>query len=351
MARKLPPGITRTPFGFRASTRVRGQLYAKRFPSTATLLEMQDWRAAMRTDALRHAPERTVGTFAGDIDTYLAAVKAMPTWDRREQEIRAWLTVIDGTRARGSITSAEIRTALHQWRLTGRALVQYQREPGTGKSLRVVTGYGPLSASACNHRRTALMHFFSVLDGKAAVNPVRDVPKFREPDPQPRGVPLDVIRAVLDAMPPSKTKARTLVLAFTGIPPATLVQLTGESVNQEAGTVTVPRRRKGAGTKIRVLPLSPEALDAFQQMAMWEAWGDFSTDALRHSLHVACNKVGVPRLRAYDLRHSFGTAVYQASGDIRAVQALLDHSDVKLTERYTLGAVDARMREALEKLR
>src|SRR6185295_12121548 len=43
-----------------------------------------------------------------------------------------------------------------------------------------------LSPSAVNKRRTALQHLFTVLDGKSAPNPVKNVPKFREPDPRTR---------------------------------------------------------------------------------------------------------------------------------------------------------------------
>jgi len=51
------------------------------------------------------------------------------------------------------------------------------------------------------------------------------------------------------------------------------------------------------------------------------------------------------------LRHSFGTAIYEATGDIAAAQALLDHADPKQTRRYTMKAVANRMRSALNATR
>lgn len=56
------------------------------------------------------------------------------------------------------------------------------------------------------------------------------------------------------------------------------------------------------------------------------------------------------RLRPYDLRHSYGTAVFAATGDIRSTQVLLGHSKAEMTHRYTLGAVDARVREAVDRV-
>lgn len=336
MAKRNTAGIARTEFGHRAYVRVRGRLYTKRFPPDATITDMQDWRAATRTDVLRKeraAPTTTGQTFADDVDTYLAAVKSMPTYTWREADMDAWVAALGGERSRLSFASAEIRRVLHDWKIQG-------RQDG-----------GPLSESACNHRRTALMHFFTVLNGKGGTNPVRDIPRFREPDPQPRGLSFPQLRKMFRAMPESKTKARALIMAFTGLPHSTLMRLTPDAVDYKAKTLTVPRRRKGAGTKTRVLPLSPEAIRAFKLLTKYDGWGTFSRDSLRRSIHRACTAAKVPIIRGYDLRHSFGTAAYKASGDIRAVQALLDHSDVKLTERYTLGAVDARMRSAVEAMR
>jgi integrase len=52
-------------------------------------------------------------------------------------------------------------------------------------------------------------------------------------------------------------------------------------------------------------------------------------------------------LRAYDLRHAFGTELYAKSGDIRATQVLMGHSTPQLTHRYTLAAVDPRVQAAI----
>lgn len=316
---------------WRAYIRVGGKGTWKRFKKTATIEQVKRWRAEILTAEEEAQDTQRPRTLAEDVETYLEAIKAMPTYDWREKDLQQWIEAFGRDRKRASITSADIRAVLHRWRLTGK----------DGK---------PLSESSCNHRRTALMHLWHVLDGKAAPNPVRDVPRFREPDPQPRGVPFDQLQRVIAKMPDSKTKARVLVMATTGLPHATLMRLTLDAFDPKARTLIVPRRRKGAGTKARILPLSDDAVAAFKELTRWDAWGPFSRDSLKRSLQRACKAAGVPLMRGYDLRHSFGTEAYKRSGDIRAVQALLDHSDAKLTERYTLAAVDGRMRAALDNL-
>lgn len=353
MAGRLKTGLHVTDSGFRAFVRVRGQLYTKRFPKDATITEMRDWRASTRTDKLREAvrqSKRRAGTFADDVNTYLAAVRNMPTYKWRQTDLDAWVAEF-GARKRPSITADEIRAVLQRWRLSGKRLFRPWCNLRTRKAEMVEVGRGPLSESACNHRRTALMHLWNVLDGKSAPNPLKDVPRLREPDPQPRGVPMATVQRILDAMPDSATKARCLVMAWTGLPHASLMQLTAASVDFTAKTVYVPRRRKGKGTKARVVPLLPQAVRAFKQMVKWDAWGKFSRDSLRRSLALACEKAGVDPIRPYDLRHSFASAAYAAGGDIHAVQALLDHSDVKLTARYALSAIDQRVLNTLHELR
>lgn len=58
----------------------------------------------------------------------------------------------------------------------------------------------------------------------------------------------------------------------------------------------------------------------------------------------------VVRARPYDLRHSYLTESYLAGKDIRATQALAMHNDARMTERYTLAAVDPRLADVAARL-
>jgi integrase/recombinase XerC len=311
------------------------KLFSKRFrdPDTSKSV-MRDWRQATKVDVKRAAKfsPAITQTFAEDVDDYLRAVRTMPSYADRERDMDAWIEEIGKTATRADITSTQIRAVLQQWRIDGRH---------DGK---------PLSESACNHRRTALMHFFSVLNGKSGSNPCRDVPRFREPDPEPRGLSFKVLQKVFRKMPDTKTKARLMVLAYTGIPRASLMRMRAEDIDYKAKTALVPRRRKGAGTKLRVLPLTPQAIKAFKMLNRFDGWGHFSRASLLQALKRACVSAKVTPIRAYDLRHSFASEAYARTGDIGAVQALLDHADVKMTNRYTLKAVDARVQKAVRAL-
>lgn len=337
--------ISHTPDGFRAQIRIRGKLHRQRFKKSTETAVIKSW--ILRTQ-LKHidGPVRKTGHFDDDARTYLAAVAAMPTYADRAKHIEEWIAVF-GRMRRTDITSDAIRAQLHRWRTEPRTVLLTKRKTDKSPRTRTIT----LSASAVNKRRTALMHLFTVLDGKSAHNPVKDVPKFREPDALPKGLPYDAIAELWKVMGDTATRARLQVIAYTGIPHASLKQIRPEDV--QGDRVIVRGRQKGAGTVARVVPLTSPGILAFNAMHRNSAWGKFSNSQLRRDFRAACAKVPALKsiahtLTTYDLRHSFGTEVYRVSGDMRATQVLMGHSSPTLTHRYTLAAVDPRVAEALK---
>ena len=327
MARALPPGICLHPLGYRAFVRLfhgSGGLKSKVFPKGTSLLDIRRWREEQRgTPIIR--PQTSSG-FAADAERYLKAVRGMPTYDWREKDIQAWVAVFGHTQ-RKLITAADIRAQLAEWR----------------------TRY---AASTVNHRRTALMHLYTVLDGRSAVNPVRDVPRCQEPEPTARGLSYAVIEGILGEMEDSATKARLSVIAYVGLPHAQLVKLTPADIDIKGRTIYVAGRSKGKGTRGKRIPITEQGAQALASFVAHDAFGKFSTSSMRKAFRLACQKQGpdgcLAKVRPYDLRHSFGSLVYQLSGDIKATQELMLHSSSRMTERYTVAAVAGRLTAATQ---
>lgn len=344
----LAPGIFRTEFGWRAFCRVDGVLYSHRFPATATIQQMQDWRARMRVTH-RGAPARRApgGLLGPDLDRYLQVVAGMPSWTSRRSDLQAWLEPLGGRdRDRSTIVRAEVAATLVRWQIAG------------------------TSPHTVNHRLTALHELYRQLDGAEAPDPTRGVKRLREPDTAPRGLPYRVVRAILrkvsrqghakkgeDRPPESLARVRLLVLAYTGIPPATLMRMTAPDVDLRKGTAWVPGRRKGAGTPGQVRPLTRQGVAAFRAFAKAHAWGPFSTSTVRRAFRRAVALVQAEHpswrlegVRPYDLRHAFGTAVFRATGDLHVTGGLLGHADARTTRRYASGAVLEVERRAVRKV-
>lgn len=317
--KRLDRGIYKTPSGFRVYVRIGKTLESKRFPPTYTLDALRKWRD--EHIRLRRPEKAARGTLAADVEVYLNAVAAMPTYTDRVREISAWLPAF-GKRPRWTLRPEHISAQLAQWR---------------------AEGYAP---NTCNHRRSALSHLYSVLDGKAAYNPLRDVKAYPLPPPLKRGLPMSTVRKVLKQIRGPKTRARLEVLAWTGLRPSELMRLTPALVDLKRGIALVPTAKGGPPREIAFTL----AKAAWKRLVKADALGEFSVQSTRKSLHRACEKAGVPPFRVYDLRHSFLSALRQSGADLSDVQAQAGHSDIALTRRYA-PTITAKLQRAVSRLR
>jgi integrase len=298
----------------------------KRYPLGTDLKTIRDWQKVTRGALVKLNPER--GTFAEDVQTYLAAKRSKASYDDIEYILGLWSDEF-GKRARASIETVEIDTVLARW-LTDDGLA-----PGT-----------------VYNRRATLQGLFTALNGKRAENPVDNALMPDLPDLLDRSQKYETIRLVLAAMPDrgrgekgktrseiNKTKLRAGVIGYTGLPHKLVKELTEEKFDREQRRIWVGKRRKGKGVVGRWIEVSDEGYDALVAFFDGGAAGTFSNSSMRHSWQRACKAAGVPYFRPYDLRHSFATATLEASGSGKATASLLMHSEKsQMMHRYTLGA-------------
>lgn len=356
--------------GRRAFVRVNRKLRPRRFLKTASVREMKAWQEETRVAHRGKGEVAIAGTLAADIERYLESVAAMPSKSDRARDLYAWRRAF-GDVPRASITSAMIRAQLHAWRLHGPRFVTVK---GGARGERKAVA-GPLSASAVNHRRTALLHLYTVLDGRGAPNPVREVPSFEEPPPEPRGRDVDVIRQLFALMPAGRTRAIAKVLFWGGIrgnselgrmKPTFVTLPAGEAPAREAledeaafvkaraewaaaAQVWVPTGKKG---KPRLIVLNYEGvlawrefLEAHKGRSDWT----FSRGTLRQRLIYYARQLSIEGLRPYDLRHSIATALRKAGADLSDVAEHLGHTSLRMTKRYAPFQAD-KLRAAAERL-
>lgn len=310
---KHPKGVRQWKGGWQAYVRTRAGLKSKSFPLDTPLETMKRWRQAMQ---IALPPKAFSGpTFEQDVTSYLARISAMPTYAQKKQHLELWLDALGRDRQRATITAAEVDHVLQRW-LTAKL------EPDTVRK-----------------RRTSLLSLFTKLDGKGAVNPVRDtIPPTPKPA-QVRGLETATLQRVLDRLPPSKTAARLRVLAWTGLPPGMLMKVTPADVDLKRAQLRVASRKKGAGSAARTLALTPQAIDAFKELVAHEAFGPFAIAAAGRVLHRGCKRIGIAPIRLYDLRHSFGALLYRTTKDLPTVARFLLHASMTSSARYALAAV------------
>lgn len=324
-------GIRRTSHGWQVYTTKGGKFRSKHFSADTELSVLRRERSTLESLAhlgIEPAIERvTEGpTLREDVEAYLKAIAGMPTLSDRAYRIKKWRDALGPDRARSTVTSLEIRQQLEAWRVKG-------AKPGT-----------------LNLLHTALRHLYTVLDGPAAANPVRAIPRYREEELALKLPTWAQAVKVIEALPESKSQARLRVLLWTGWPSSTLKRLRKSDIVWRKREALTHGRRKGGGTRPRVVPLLPKAVAALRLFDKQDAYGTFSGSALHSLLHRGCDRLKLPRFRVYDLRHLFLTRVALANRDDRAVAELGLHSTTTQAGRYTRQASTPRARAALARL-
>jgi integrase len=361
---KIAPGIYQDAHGYSVIARVGSGARELTTPEIRYPLGTPEptmiarWhREKMRlTDELAKAGDGPVvrGTLAGDVRTYLETALLTPQRKAERADQLQWWCESFGTKRRAELDSPDLRRALNGLLSKGR------------------DGHTPMAASTVNKYRFALSHVYTVLDGKEAANPVRNVPKYREPEPEPRDVPYAIIDRIIDEIRDrgqgpalSRTKACARVLAYCPVTPAQLRRMTRSDIDwlSTPAAMITPGRKKGHGTTARRKPLSVRGLEAFRAFDAADGWGKAFSRSSFHKTFTAARDRAVTALRAerpdladallraatmrpYDLRHSFATVASRAIGNDAIVSEFLDHGDPRTTKRYTQSALPDHMRTA-----
>jgi site-specific recombinase XerD len=349
---KVATGIYRDAAGFSVVARVGSGVTAlsskeARFPLDTALSVMEaHWhREKMKLKDAQGGPI-VRGTLAADIVAYLLRAKLTPRRRKEREQQLAWWRERFGTRSRASLDAKEIAAALDGLRK---------------------------AASTVNKYRTALSNLYTVLDGRNALNPFRDIKREEETSATiRRDQPYEIIDAILahvrargrgDTL--SRTRAFLLVEAYAPVTRAQLVKMTPGDVNFETGEIRPPGRAKGQGTAPIAKPIcGADAIAAFRAFDAAGCWGvqpsrssiwrtftrarDAAIKELRRTKpHLDLTRAAT--MRPYDLRHSFAVFTRpHTSLDITG--RLLDHRDASTTSRYVQGAVDPLLVEAGRKI-
>jgi integrase len=195
--------------------------------------------------------------------------------------------------------------------------------------------------------RAAAREFFrwAFRFGRVSTFIADDIPSVRIPPAVARPVPDDVWREALAVAGP-RVAVMMRLAAEAGLRRAEVAQVHTRDVVDSCGGAQLVVRGKGGRT--RVIPISDSLAAAVRcgaaghTSAMPSSGWLFPTGL---GGHITAQHVGKLVARAlpdgwsmHKLRHRYATRAYRGSRNLRAVQALLGHSSIATTERYT--AVD-----------
>jgi len=200
---------------------------------------------------------------------------------------------------------------------------------------------------------SAIRSFYRWLlrENLAKANPALSVRAPKSGRKLPATLDTDAVSHLLDFPCDStlaiRDKAIMELFYSSGLRLAELAGLVWDQFDQHGGMLTVT----GKGNKTRMVPVGGKALAA---LLVWrKARTEFAgTDqatvfvgrtgerltprAIQGRVRYWARKQGLPQnVYPHLLRHSFASHMLESSGDLRAVQELLGHSDISTTQIYT----------------
>ena len=146
-----------------------------------------------------------------------------------------------------------------------------------------------------------------------------------------------------------------MLIRYTGARPSEVGRLSVDDLHLDDSTPWIFFTTGKAGNN-RVVPLNTQGLAAARLFAERNAFGPFSTSAMRHALIRACRKAGMKesdlldgttglgkkrwRLHPYVARHQCLTELRRAGADLADVQAIAGHRSPVTTARYAPAVFD-----------
>ena len=209
-----------------------------------------------------------------------------------------------------------------------------------------------LSARSIQRALSSIRSFFNYLLDEEVVetNPAANISSPKSAQLLPKALDTDLVKRLLDFKPQGdieiRDKAMVELLYSSGLRLSELCGLNMDSVSIKERSCRVV----GKGNKTRDLPVGEKAIqslrdwllvrenissDANKALFLNKNGKRISARSVQLRLERLSKKRGLPMVNPHMLRHSFASHILESSGDLRAVQEMLGHSDIGTTQIYT----------------
>ena len=209
-----------------------------------------------------------------------------------------------------------------------------------------------LSARSIQRALSSIRSFFNYLLDEEVVetNPAANISSPKSAQLLPKALDTDLVKRLLDFKPQGdieiRDKAMVELLYSSGLRLSELCSLNMDSISVKERSCRVV----GKGNKTRDLPVGEKAIqslrdwllvrknissDSNKALFLNKNGKRISTRSVQLRLERLSKKRGLPMVNPHMLRHSFASHILESSGDLRAVQEMLGHSDIGTTQIYT----------------
>lgn len=164
-----------------------------------------------------------------------------------------------------------------------------------------------------------------------------EIEMLKTPKRLPRHIPPEQLEEILNAEQHPKRKRLWLFLLWTGCRRSEALNLSWEHITWSEKPAA---RIVGKGDKERIVPLLPPAAKALGKRAdlgpVFPGFHPITTSKWWRGL---VKKAGYPGVRLHDLRHTCFTYRVSKGVNLKVVQTIAGHSDIRVTMGYAQGLV------------
>ncbi len=195
------------------------------------------------------------------------------------------------------------------------------------------------SVSSARLSHAALKLFFS--DVLKDSFDLEKIPLKKKEKTLPKVISKEKIKLIIETCSNLKHRLVVKLLYSSGLRLQELIDLKREDLDFDRGLINI---KKGKGKKDRVTLFSDSlkndllkyySINDFKTKYLFEGRkGKYSKKSVQEILKKLGKKEGI-KITPHMLRHSFATHLLESGTDIRYIQKLLGHSDLKTTEVYT----------------
>ena len=191
-----------------------------------------------------------------------------------------------------------------------------------------------------NLYKDAIKHFVANILKKTDFPPIK---LSKEPRRLPVILSTKEVKRLLEVIINPKHKLLLWLSYGAGLRVSEVIALKIKDIDLDRSIIHI-KWAKGQKDRITIFPDSIHTL--FLQVTWWhisddyviisERWGSITTRTAQHVFYQATQKADIKKdVSFHTLRHSFATHLLEQGTDVRYVQELLGHSNIRTTQIYT----------------
>jgi integrase len=197
-----------------------------------------------------------------------------------------------------------------------------------------------VSPATVNRELALLKHMCTkaVEWGYLKANPLIPVKFLKEPLGRLRYLTREEMDALISTCSPH-LRPIVMVALHTGMRKGEVLGLTWQDIDFGASTITV---RHTKNNEPKVIPMNQTLYEELQRLPrhLRSAYVFCNPqgqpyDEVKRSFKTACQNAGIRDFRFHDLRHTFASCLVMNSVNLKTVQHLLGHKDIRMTLRYS----------------